>query len=82
MMSEWQAIETAPRDGVLVLLWQEDQGFGVGYYSEYTEEWWEAVDDETQKLQQETEVHLTSFSEGLLYSPTHWMPLPEPPEDM
>ena len=79
-MSEWQPIETAPRDGTSVLLWglvageisgpDKETGFaGEGEWAEGThykpdEDWW-------------------LLSGGDCYStwckPTHWMPLPEPP---
>jgi len=54
---EWQDIESAPKDGTWVCLYQE--GFGVQLGA-----WLKG-----------------SSSEGWNYteSPTHWMPLPEPP---
>jgi hypothetical protein len=68
-MKEWHPIETAPKDGTLVLLhpsghWTADVNSDceVGYWDVDCEEWIAAgsrADDYT--------------------GPTHWMPLPEPP---
>ena len=60
----WQPIETAPRDGTEILLWeQEFDLYAVGIFSELQQEWigWE------------------EWSEPM--NPSHWMPLPEPPEE-
>ena len=69
-MSEWQSIETAPKDGTLILLaaragvtvqaaWEWDRADPTdGGYWDY----WENV----------PEYGIHQF--------THWMPLPEPPE--
>jgi hypothetical protein len=67
-MSEWQPIETAPRDGhdilitnrghgmlVRIAFW--DEAFGVGGR-------WSTWPGRNPAL----------------YEPTHWMPLPEPPQ--
>jgi len=73
MMSEWQSIETAPKDGTQLLLWSRrsavvgswrvDVGFGG------PEPTWldNSYDD---------------FSCGYAavpLTPTHWMPIPPPP---
>jgi len=66
MKMDWQPIETAPRDGTLILIaggtffgvdiaaWRRD-GWCGGYGAEYDGEYW--------------------------HKPTHWMPLPPPPKD-
>lgn len=61
---QWQPVETAPKDGTLVLLWWPywRQRAVIGYYATLADRW------------QSSEV---------LYDaepPTHWMPLPLPPE--
>ena len=66
-MSEWQPIETAPRDETPVLLFIPDVGMVVGDFAVAAfapaGEWFECYN-----------------SEGLAPNkPTHWMPLPEPP---
>ena len=70
-MSEWQQIETAPKDGKSVLVYdyflQHKDGRHV-VVARFTEEkgW-----------------HVSATVVGGLYvgltNPTHWMPLPEPP---
>lgn len=62
--SLWQPIETAPRDETWVLLWGKDEETPL------TAQWrgnnWLTPDG-------------IVWSEEELYAPTHWMPLPEPP---
>ena len=58
----WQPIETAPKDGTYVLLYEprdDDHAIEVGFYECET---WYGMD------------HIYSIY------PTHWMPLPKPPE--
>lgn len=64
----WQPIETAPKDGTVVVLaeWSDYHGawqFGTGYWRRY----------------------LPGFGDGfgwIGHAPTHWMPLPDPPDDV
>lgn len=90
-MGEWQPIETAPKDGTEIVAWRDDSGwfaafFGscenlclsdgeieaaineVGEDSFFLETWWAFTQDGVQRLE---------GSER----PTHWMPLPTPPEN-
>ena len=64
-MSEWQPIETAPKDGTEILAWSRREGVFVVFWYTLMGGWcWTAHDldgDETM-------------------NPTHWMPLPELPE--
>lgn len=74
-MSEWQPIETAPRDGTEILGFRPDQGVFIFRWAEtsdfdstdpgeeWSEDWWH---------------DLWGWMEGDL-QPTHWMPLPPPP---
>ena len=59
---EWQPIETAPKDEMLLLAGEFDcQGdwrIKVGYWDEDTKKW-------------------KVF--GASWTPSHWMPLPDPP---
>lgn len=71
-MNMWQPIETAPKDGTHVLVWAANLLHGlspmaVAEYSEHEIEWWH--------------VHDGKFGPYPMRgaSPTHWMPLPEPP---
>lgn len=74
-MSEWRPIETAPKDGTLILLYVSGQFLGFGRSVNYVVGWMRAGDwvcdprDDT--FGDPDTVHPT---------PTHWMPLPEPPQ--
>lgn len=59
----WQPISTAPKDGTEFLAWSEAQGFDV-----------------VQSFEYEREDGSHAWFNGDVYvNPTHWMPLPEPP---
>ena len=80
-MSEWQPIETAPKDGTAVVLYGKgllrsgyEQAVGVyipihGEDDDSTIRWWHVEDGK--------------FGPYAIRgpSPTHWMPLPPPPEE-
>jgi hypothetical protein len=71
-MSEWQPIETAPKDGTRILLYAKDCAFtgawraGPRYFNHWSAKIIEAA--ATWRL-----------DDGSAYAATHWMPLPEPP---
>lgn len=76
----WQPIESAPRDGTQVLVWSDEL-----YIKPYIA-WW-GVDQNAPEDGNEQEEWLTgdgdSWSTGYYYTPcnpTHWMPLPAPPQ--
>lgn len=62
-MSEWQPIETAPRDGSKVLAY--DPGWCGGTMA--IARWWDGE-------------FRTGNLPGEEMYPTHWMPLPPPPD--
>ena len=73
-MTKWQSIETAPKDGTVILVWQR----GKVWLSR-----WDS---------QRHNKHPRPFWAGGVSAvwgnavsrsdpPTHWMPLPQPPED-
>lgn len=76
---KWQPIETAPKDGMRVLLydpkcdvaisglWHDDPGKNTPDGYEPAWSWWVADDD------------LLLWDDGT--APTHWMPLPPPPTE-
>jgi len=67
-MSEWQSIETAPKDGSAVLLWC---GEGLLF---------EPFQCVGRFRREETWTGWVDVYEGVdLTTPTHWMPLPAPP---
>lgn len=59
---EWQPIETAPRDGTEVLLFQEGQRNVARWIQSAVGPVWCTPDAHA------------------LYRPSHWQPLPKPPE--
>jgi hypothetical protein len=62
-MTNWQPIETAPKNHFPILTWSINQGQCVAFL-DVTWSWW-------------------SYPNGIgpmRYKPTHWMPLPPPPE--
>ena len=63
-MSEWQPIETAPKDETSLLLFLPGKGIIEGWYFSSPKE----IDDGWETII------------GSIGEPTHWMPLPEPPK--
>ena len=63
-MSEWQSMETAPKDGQLVLLCTKNASKFQGYFAAYWNRGWE-----------EWKFH----TEGYVRNPVAWMPIPEAP---
>jgi hypothetical protein len=77
-MSEWQPIETAPKDGTPILIWQpdrdpkpndgycDDHRYAIGYWRLAHPGW---------------TINATPWGNrnSASVNPTHWMPLPEPP---
>ena len=66
-MQEWQPIETAPSDKLVLVAFETDTGrkiVGSSFRSNITGGW----------------IWTLLGSGGACISPTHWMPLPEPPK--
>jgi hypothetical protein len=64
-MSEWQPIETAPKDGTRIIL-----GADLNVDPELWASWWIGGDD-----------RWANTPDWMWFtSPTHWMPLPSPPK--
>src|SRR5690606_22522039 len=61
----WMPIESAPKDGTLILAYQESSG-GTGVVS-----WANSPGDGVWLID--------AYGAGWMY-PTHWMPLPQPPK--
>ncbi len=61
----WMPIETAPKDGTVILLGHEAAVFD-GWWYEAESAW---VDGER-----------NMYDDYCHYNPTHWQPLPEPPK--
>jgi hypothetical protein len=64
--SQWQPIETAPKDGTEVLLYEKGS-INIGCYD------WCEFENGSFK-------HWTGLSDSL-ENPTHWQPLPTPPQE-
>lgn len=75
-MSEWQPIDTAPKDGVpgSSSRWLLLFGDGVGFASCTFVGYWGACGRDDEECWRETSWR------GDRTRPTHWMPLPEPPK--
>lgn len=93
----WQPIETAPKDGTLVLLYcSEDVDrlysspeaaarYCIGYHGDsggiYANEGWWSVESREEVWGYGSEyTGPMSETENLRCAPSHWMPLPPPPE--
>lgn len=75
-MSEWQPIETAPKDGSAILIWQPDRSkyWGLGNFDDlrYAIGYWRVAD----------KIGSWGNRNSAVVNPTHWMPLPAPPLDL
>jgi hypothetical protein len=91
-MTEWKPIETAPRDGSWLLLkggnhgiWRDDDEVEqapvvCAFYNGKNEYW---CDDANDMVDYEVWAYCfwDSGWRSVYVNPTHWMPLPEPPQD-
>lgn len=71
-MSEWQPIETAPKDGTEIALWRPDWPCPLfAFWDEglADQPFWHASED------------VLSDIMGEIEEPTHWCAFPEPPHD-
>lgn len=64
-MTEWQPISTAPKDGTEIIVFRNDAGVFCAFFHEETECWFSADG-------------LDDITDDM---PTHWMPLPPPPQE-
>jgi len=89
-MSKWQPIETAPRDGTRILAWTPE-GHDIVWWSDLNRDlpqepgnnpgWWGFC---WHTVPGRTREHGFGVDDDYIWpaqnQPTHWMPLPEPPE--
>ena len=75
-MGDWQPIETAPKDGSLVMLVLETGVVIPGWWDEDCCRW-------SNNMQPGWYAYIHNWGMGLtrLRLATHWMPLPPPPGD-
>jgi len=85
-VNEWISIDTAPKDGTEILAWRDDCGCMIARWdcaeTLLTDSEIEAGGWNEDDLFQEDWFFADFFSGGRLEgseAPTHWMPLPEPP---
>ena len=76
-MSDWQPIETAPKDGTVILLYRFTDPVKLGFpiYTRF-QAWDYAVGYYTSDKERAP----TGWVSPPIANPTHWMPLPEPPK--
>lgn len=92
---EWQPIETAPKDGTPVLIYGQVQklagalggetigGLGVARWESYS---WEEYEPTGDGLFRQVTKERSSWKPDAMSpyaasaNPSHWMPLPEPPQ--
>jgi hypothetical protein len=72
-MSEWQPIETAPKDGTMVLLLEHRRAYSSSTIDFGCFEFIEISDTDGHRIYDWTS------NDGRIEEPTHWMPLPTPP---
>jgi hypothetical protein len=85
-MSDWQPIETAPKDGTQVLVWC-DEGIDIARYSEREEDgvdsmghdagWWGIH----QPMDPGRHMGNPEYFREAENQPWAWMPVPKPPYD-
>jgi hypothetical protein len=77
-MSEWQPIETAPKDGTEILAWEDEY---IPYVCTY---WRGGVTSLGHNLMESWQLVniFGSIENNRDIEPTHWMELPKPPKKM
>lgn len=73
-MSEWQPIATALKDGRLLWLIEDGAPLGLYVHHQYAGCW----TDDTRYI---AKGYWQELCRDVIGSPTHWMPLPDPPKD-
>lgn len=77
-MTEWRTIDSAPRDGTVILIsdarYSGYPAFAAYFDSEQELYPWRFLNPRT------TDGTGIGEMQDDVYGPTHWMPLPEPPE--
>lgn len=73
---EWKPIETAPRDGNVII------GFEPIYGGLVSQVWWCDIFNRWESLHNDYPMRQCVDEQHYIFecNPTHWMPLPEPPE--
>lgn len=82
----WQPIETAPRDGTDILVYYEFATVPIAHIARWDDgEMWDSTGFSSQEEAAGWWSNIESFVSQHKLSgyntPTHWMPLPEPPKE-
>jgi hypothetical protein len=83
-LNKWISVQTnkgrlpEPKELVIVT---DGKAVTVAAYVETIIEYWNQVNETTQKLKSETSTYWAFESEDW-FDVTHWMPLPEPPNEL
>jgi len=77
---EWQPIDTAPKDGVRVLLVDAYGDIDIAAYEEEIEERFVLTDPSKKSYEKVREI-VGYWNTENVFNPTHWMPLPDPPKE-
>lgn len=72
----WQPIETAPKDKAVLLYRPTALAWAVVAVGKWTSQQYNT----RPRPYWEMWMHIGSVAEARMWVPTHWMPLPEPPE--
>lgn len=85
MKQEWQPIETAPRDGSRLLVYCPEDNYciaaiAISYWAHSPPNVSFIPTGDPHLWRREVQEHARFEVEGGWESPTHWMPLPEPPK--
>ncbi|NBW20558.1 MAG: DUF551 domain-containing protein, partial [Caulobacteraceae bacterium] len=85
--TQWQPIETAPRDGTRILIYSRSNNYGSSgkpTFDDFSVAHWGEITSKYSGWCGIVKGYTVSCREGLPYeheNPTHWMPLPEPPKE-
>jgi hypothetical protein len=76
-MSEWQPIETAPKDGTEIIVFHPEGGVCAAFCPGDDFDW-HCMDGSNTIVGSRSGRSIPSMT-SFIHPPTHWMPLPEPP---
>lgn len=82
MKQEWQPISTAPKDGYSILLWEKHStspfvGYWIAHHSRGAGRWSASHEHVDAEGGWDGAVVIDKLDQSLI---SHWMPLPQPPE--
>jgi hypothetical protein len=75
MSNNWQPIETAPKDGTIILVCEDFLCYSVSW-----QKWYTPYNDWYYDWCIPNFLIDNIYSDGIILHPTHWMPLPELPK--